>query len=607
MESISELSLLASIGVLSLICQWFAWRIRIPSILPLLICGLVMGPVLGLLDPDVLFGDLLFPLVSLAVAIILFEGSLTLDFKQIQGHGAMVRNLVSIGMITTFVIVSLATHFIMNLSWELSALFGALVVVTGPTVIMPMLRSIKPTAKLANILRWEGIIIDPIGALLAVLVYEFIISSRDMALAHALQAFGVTLFIGFGLGWVAAKLLILTLSRNWLPHYLQNPATLTFMLGVYALSNVLQHESGLLTVTIMGMIMANSRKLNMDGILEFKESLSVLLISGLFIILAARLDTSEFVTLGMPMMILLGFILFIARPVSVILSAFKLELNWREILLLSWIAPRGIVAAAVSALFALKLETAGWQGADILVPMVFMVIITTVVLQSLSAKFLARLLGLQEPPAQGFLIFGANNTARAIAKALLEQDIKIRIADTNWENLSQARMEGLPVYFGNPTSEHAGNHLDLSGIGRLLVLSPYKQLNPLVSMHFLDWFGKGKVYGLGHENDVRASHQSSGSYAETLGLFGEGMSYSKLASLKAKDAQVKKTQLTENFSFEQYLEQYGPRALPLFAIDESQYCHVFSQQKNLQPKSNWTIISLISPEPGNKESQEQKP
>ena len=607
MESISALSLLASIGVLSLLCQWFAWRIRIPAILPLLVCGLLVGPVFHLLDPDALFGDLLFPMVSLAVAIILFEGSLTLEFKQIQGHGAMVRNLVSVGMLATFAIIGVFTHFIMGLSWELSALFGALVVVTGPTVIVPMLRSIRPTAKVANILRWEGIIIDPIGALLAVLVYEFIISSRDTAMIHAMQAFGVTLFVGFGLGWAAAKILIETLNRNWLPHYLQNPATLTFMLGVYAVSNFLQHESGLLTVTVMGMVMANSRKVDLEGILEFKESLSVLLISALFIILAARLDLSHFVTLGMPMVFLLLIILFIARPLSVLMSSYKLDLNWKEKALLSWIAPRGIVAAAVSALFALKLETAGWQGADILVPMVFMVIITTVVLQSLTAKFVAGALGLQEPAAQGFLIFGANDTARAISKALMEQDVKIRIADTNWENLSQARMEGLPVYFGNPASEHATNHVDLSGIGRLLILSPYKQLNPLVSMHFLDWFGKDKVFGLGNENDLRASHQSSGSYTETLGLFGEGISYSKLASLRAKKALVKKTQLTDNFSFENYLEQYGTRSLPLFAIDDTGFCHVFSAQKTLTPKAGWTIIGLISPDVSAEKSLEKQP
>lgn len=596
MANMSALSLLASIGVLSLLCQWLAWRIRIPAILPLLMCGLLVGPGLHILKPDLLFGDLLFPLVSLAVAIILFEGSLTLEFRQIQGHGAMVRNLVSIGVIVTFAIIALATYLLMGTDWRISALFGALVVVTGPTVIIPMLRSVKPSAKIANILRWEGIIIDPIGALLAVVVYEFIISSRDTAILNTLQTFGTTLFIGFGFGWAAARILTEALTRSWLPHYLQNPATLTFMLGIYAMSNFIEHESGLLTVTVMGMVMANSRKLDIDGILEFKESLSVLLISALFILLAARLDLSTFVALGMPMLALLVVIIFVARPASVWLSAAGLDLNWKEKLLLSWIAPRGIVAAAVSALFAIKLGDLGWQHADILIPMVFMVIITTVVLQGLTAKYLAMGLGLQEPPAQGFLIFGANDSARAIAKTLLELGIKLRIADTNWENLRQARMEGIPVYFGNPASEHASNHVDLTGIGRLLVLSPYKQLNPVVSMHFIDWFGDDKVFGLGGDNESRASHQLSESYSQTLGLFAEGMSYSKLASLRAQKALVKKTNLSETFSFENYKEQYGQRSLPLFAIDEHNYCHVFTEQHKFSPKAGWTIVALISPE-----------
>lgn len=607
MANMSALSLLASIGVLSLLCQWLAWRIKIPAILPLLICGLLVGPGFHILNPDQLFGDLLFPVVSLAVAIILFEGSLTLEFKQIQGHGAMVRNLVSIGVVVTFVIIGLATYLLMGTDWRISALFGALVVVTGPTVIVPMLRSVKPSAKIANILRWEGIIIDPIGALLAVVVYEFIISSRDTALLNTLQAFGTTLFIGFGFGWAAAKILTEALTRSWLPHYLQNPATLTFMLGVYAMSNFIEHESGLLTVTVMGMVMANSRKLDIDGILEFKESLSVLLISALFILLAARLDLSTFLELGLPMIALLVVIIFIARPASVWLSATGLDLNWKEKLLISWIAPRGIVAAAVSALFAIKLGDLGWQHASILIPMVFMVIITTVVLQSLSAKYLAMGLGLQEPPAQGFLIFGANDTARAIAKMLTEQDIKVRMADTNWENLRLARMEGLPVYFGNPASEHATNHVDLTGIGRLLVLSPYKQLNPVVSMHFLDWFGSGKVFGLGGENEARASHQLSESYNQTLGLFAEGITYSKLASLRAKKALVKKTNISESFSFENYKEQYGQRSLPLFAIDEQGYCHVFHESEKITPKAGWTVIALISPEPVPAKDTNNKP
>ena len=601
----SDLSMLALIGVLSICCQWLAWRIKLPAILPLLVCGLLVGPTLGWLQPDQLFDHLLFPVVSLAVAVILFEGSLTLKFDEIRGHGRMVTNLVSIGMVVTWVTISVATHFIMDWRWEIASLFGALVVVTGPTVIQPMIRSIRPINKLANILRWEGIIIDPLGALLAVLVYEFIIASQDVAMLHALQAFAKTIGIGFFFGWAAAKLLGLALGRGWFPHYLQNVATLTIVLGVFALSNAIQHESGLLTVTVMGMAMANTKNLNLDEILEFKETLSVLLISALFILLAARLDFADFDALGVPSIILLAVIMFLVRPLSVWLSAIGTELRFKDKLLLSWIAPRGIVAAAVSALFALKMEQSGWTDASQIVPLVFLVIMMTVVLQSLTAKPLARLFGLIEPPARGFLIFGANQMARAVATVLKEHEIPVRLADTNWENIRLARMDNLPVYFGNPASEHASNNIDLTGIGRLLVMSPYKQLNPLVSVYYQDWFGSSKVHGLNSgESDFRASHQLSENYKNTLNLFGDSITYSKLASLHFQGAKVKSTPITENFGFEEYQQQYGARAVPMFALDEQKKIHIFTTERELKPAPGWVVIAMITPEKNADEGNE---
>lgn len=369
------------------------------------------------------------------------------------------------------------------------------------------------------------------------------------------------------------------------------------VLGVFALSNAVQHESGLLTVTVMGMVMANTRNLDLDDILEFKETLSVLLISGLFIILAARLNMEAFSELGLPAVILLAIIIFVVRPLSVWISAIGTKLNFREKLLLSWIAPRGIVAAAVSALFALKLQQAGWAEAELLVPLVFLVILSTVVLQSLTAKPLAHALKLREPPAHGFLIFGANITARRIAKALQEQELPVVLADTNWENVKQARMENLPVYFGNPTSEHASNNMDLSGIGRVLILSPYKQLNPVVALHFMDWFSTEKIYGLPtNEHEAPARNQLSESYRARLKLFGKGVTFSKLASLTFQGAQMKTTNLTENFGLEDYQERYGNRAIPMFAMDERNMLHVFTTDHTFEPKPGWQIIALVTAE-----------
>ncbi|PTB93658.1 sodium:proton exchanger, partial [Marinobacter sp. B9-2] len=342
---VSTVLILASIGVLSLFCQWLAWRVRMPAILFLLAGGIAAGPVLGFLSPEVVFGDLLFPVISLAVAIILFEGSLTLRYEEIRGHGKMVRNLIPVGSIVTCIIGTLAARWLLDVSWAVALLFGAISIVTGPTVIAPLLRSVRPDSKLANILRWEGIIIDPVGALLAVLVFEGIVSwGQGNVFGHSLYIFGKTLAVGFLMGAGAGYLNGIVLRKHWIPQYLHNAGTLTFMLGVYAISNELAHESGLLTVTVMGIWMANMKQVPIESILEFKESLSVLLISALFIILAARVEFSAIAELGWGLVAVLALLMLVARPLSIFLSAIGTNLNWREKLFLSWIAPRGIVA-----------------------------------------------------------------------------------------------------------------------------------------------------------------------------------------------------------------------------------------------------------------------
>ncbi|MBZ0335713.1 hypothetical protein MARI_24290 [Marinobacter sp. JH2] len=590
--------ILAGIGISSLLCQWFAWRVRMPAILFLLAGGIIAGPVLGFLQPEAVFGDLLFPVISLAVAIILFEGSLTLRYDEIKGHGKMVRNLVPVGSIVTCAIGTLAARWILEVSWEVALLFGAISVVTGPTVIAPLLRAVRPTAKLSNILRWEGIIIDPVGALLAVLVFEGIVSwGQGNVFGHSLYIFGKTLVVGFIIGAVAGYLNGQALRKHWLPQYLHNAGTLTFMLGVYAISNELAHESGLLTVTVMGIWMANMKRVPIDSILEFKESLSVLLISALFIILAARVEFSAILDLGWGLVAVLACLMFIARPISIFLSSIGTSLNFREKLYLSWIAPRGIVAAAVSALFAFQLERLGYDGAETLVPLVFMLIITTVTLQSLTARPIAKLLGVKEPPAHGFLILGANPIARLIAQSLRKHEIPVMLSDTNWENVRQSRMENLPVYFGNPASEHAATHMDLTGIGNLLILSPYKQMNSLATYHFIDWFGDTSVFGLTEgDQDQKARLQTAGKVQRTRGIF-DGVSYAKLASLVSQGYNVKTTQLSEEFSYQQFLEQYQQQALVLFIIDSKEHIHPVKDMDSLEPEDDWVLISLVPPQP----------
>ncbi|WP_100642645.1 cation:proton antiporter [Alteromonas facilis] len=591
MENIAVM--LVVVGLISIACQYAAYKVKLPAILFLLLSGIIVGPGINLINADALFGDLLFPIVSLSVAIILFEGALTLKFSDISGHGAMVRNLCSVGVIVTWLVATPTAHYALNLSWELAALFGAIVTVTGPTVIVPMLRTVRPSSKLANILRWEGIVIDPIGALFAVLVFEFILAQQD-AVLHTFIAFGTTVLVGGALGSAFGYMLGVALRKQWIPYYLQNTAVLTLMLAAFAFSNVFAHESGLLTVTIAGMILANMRNVDVESILEFKETLSVLLISALFILLATRIDFAAIQAIGMGAVVVIAAIMFVARPLAVGMSAIGTGLTIKEQALLSWIAPRGIIAAAVSALFSIKLEAAGYEQASLIVPMVFLVIIATVVIQSLTSSTVAQWLGLRSPEQNGFLLFGASQFSRELALELSKSEINTIVADTNWDAIRLSRMQNIKTYYGNPMSDHAERYLDLSLVGSVLILSPYRQLNPLVTVHFEHELGRdATVMGLGNnESDKPQSHQVSENFAQKMSLFGEGITYAFLASAMKNGAIIKTTRLTEEFTFADYREKYGNDAIPLVHIHDNKV-GVFSSLKSVSPKPGWKIISLV--------------
>ncbi|EPL05183.1 sodium:proton antiporter [Pseudomonas sp. CF161] len=586
---------IGGIGVTALGCQWLAWRLKLPAILFLLLSGILAGPLLGWLDPQELFGPLLMPMVSLAVALILFEGSLTLRLSEWHEIGRVVRRLVTIGALSTWAVISVATHWLLGFDWMLALLFGTLTLVTGPTVIVPMLRVVRPRASIANILRWEGIVIDPIGALLAVVVYSFIIASASGdGLSHSLLTFGGVILCGslFGIGggWALGSVM----RHQWLPEYLHNLATLATVLGIFIAANQVMHESGLLAVTVMGMWLANMKGVDVRQILHFKENLSVLLISGLFILLAARLDLQALMALGPLVLILLLVIQFIARPLNVVLSTAGSSLNWRERALLCWIAPRGIVAAAVSAIFAIRLDQAGHEGALLLVPLTFAVIIGTVVLQSATARPLARLLKVAEPAPSGFLIVGANTPARTIGKALQQLGSRVLLTDSNWENIRAARMDGLPTYFGNPASQHADAHLDLVGLGHLLALSPAGELNAVAAMRFRHDFGHQRLFTLtsGLENRRTDKHRASLEHRGHL-LGNETLTYNRLASLLNQGAELYSTHLTTGFTWDDYQALHGERATLLFARDSSGWVHVVTPESALQPAAGWTLLALI--------------
>jgi len=539
---------------------------------------------------------MLFPFISLAVAVILFEGSLTLRFQDISGLRKVVRNMITIGAVLTWVITAVATRMLMGFSWEIAFLFGALMVVTGPTVIVPMLRTVRPNANLSNILRWEGILIDPIGATLAVLVFQFIVAvGVQDGIAGMFAVFGKILLIGGVLGSICGFVFSLALRKHWIPSFLHNFSALALVCAAFAISDTLEPESGLLTVTVMGVWLANSQGVEVVDILDFKEHLSMVLISMLFIILAARMELSVFNDLGVPALILFGVLQFVARPISAQVSAFGSKLTGGERHFLSWIAPRGIVAAAISAVFAIKLETLGYPEAQQLVPLTFVMIVGTVLLQSFTARPIARWLKVAEPDPKGFLIVGADTLSRTIANCLVENGFRVQLTDQNWNNVMAARMEGLPAYWGNPVSEHAERHLNLVGVGRLLALSSNKELNALAAQHYRIEFGASNVFTIrNRQPDDSVETAKSTFRLSGRSLFDEKVTYKSLMELFEGGAELKTTPLTEKFTFEDYLDQCEEQRIPLFAITPGGSLRIFTGDDDFAPKTDWRIVGTAT-------------
>jgi NhaP-type Na+/H+ or K+/H+ antiporter len=590
-----ELIEIASIIVLGIVAQWLAWRLRFPSILFFLVFGFIAGPVTKFIFPDQLMGDLLFPIVSISVALILFEGGLTLRVGEMKEVGKVVITLIILGAIITWIIVSAAAHYILNLDLRLSILLGAILIVTGPTVIGPLLSHIRPLKRVGRILKWEGILIDPVGAILAVLVYEAI-TAGEIGEAGLVVFFGIlkTILIGGIIGFGMAQLLIQLIRKFLIPDFLQEAVAFVIVIGAFVISNILQPESGLLTVTLMGLFMDNQKFVSIKHIIEFKENLRVILISSIFILLAARLKFSDFQNFDLSTFAFLGVLIFIARPVSVYLSTIGSKLNWRERTLISWMAPRGIVAAAVSAVFAFKLAESGIEGAEVLVPITFLVIVVTVTVYGLTAFPLAKFLKVVQSKPQGVLFVGAHSWSRSIAQVLQEKKINVVMVDTNRSNIKEARLQGLPAYLGSILSENISDELDLDGIGRLMALTPNDEANSLAALHMSDAFERGEMYQLPPLSEKSGKEvEFSPKHLRARFLFGEGINYYHLNSLFEEGWHLKSTKISDSFGFDDMKEHYKEKIIPLFLIDHEEKLFISTIENPFKPKPGDLVIALV--------------
>ena len=595
---------IASVFMFGIGAQWLAWRFKLPSILLLLIFGFIAGPLTGLLDPQLLTGDLLFPFVALAVGIILFEGGLSLRLNELREVGKSVRNLITIGVLVTWVLSAVGARYLVGFDWSLAIVIGALLTVTGPTVVIPLLRHVRPTGRVGTIAKWEGITIDPVGAILAVLVLETILflnenaSGASSVFFHAIQGLFLEIVIGVGVSVLGSALLILLLRRRLVPDYLQNPITLMVVIAAFAISDLLQHESGLLATTLMGIIMANQSYVSVRRIVEFKEDLRVLLISVLFIVLTARLELSALANLGLGSFLFLAFLIIIVRPVAVWISARGTQLNMKEQGFLAWLAPRGIVAAAVASLFAFRLESLGLfpEDTDAIVPVVFLVIGGTVAIYGLTISPLARWMGLAQPNPQGVLILGAHRWAQRMAKVLHDNKFKVLLIDGNASNIKQAQNRGLPAQRANVLSETIIDELDLNGIGRLLALTPNDEVNSLAALHFYEIFESNDIYQISTRSEHQRSHEGElPRHLRGRPLFGSDVTYGELSERFEEGAEIETFEITEKVGVEDIQERYGPDGLiPLFLIQGGGQLFIYAGEGPVTEPGQ-KLVALVDP------------
>ncbi|NNF52226.1 MAG: sodium:proton antiporter [Gammaproteobacteria bacterium] len=599
----AALVLIVSLGVGA---QWLAWRTRLPAIVLLASAGILIGPVaasLGFfhLDPTATFGSALKPVVSLCVAIILFEGGLNLHFSELKAAATGVRRLVYLGAPIAWALGSLAAHFIGGLTWPVSLLFGAIMVVTGPTVIMPLLRQAALNRRTASYFKWEGIINDPIGALLAVLVFQFFLfaqagSGWEVVMAGIGKALASALLLGVGGGYFAGK----AFHAGLVPEYLKSPVMLGLVLLVYSVSNFLQHEAGLLAVTFMGIVIGNMNLAGIQDMKRFKEYITVMLVSVVFVLLTADLDVEVIRNIDWHGGALVAAVLFLVRPATIMLATIGSKMLMADRILLSWIAPRGIVAAATAGVFGPRLADEGFAGADALLALVFAVIFATVLLHGLSIGWLSRKLGLAAKNRNGVLLVGASPWTTDLARTLKELNVPVLVVDSSWHNLRQARLAGLPVFYGEILSDFADESVETAHIGTLLAATSNDAYNALVCTALAPELGRQNVYqlpmGAANEDDPRGVARS---LRGKIAISNEAL-YERLWRSQARGWGFYKTRLTETYSYSDLLGDAPSDAQQILVLDADGSVRFISPQAQFEPLAGATVVYFGPERPAEK-------
>lgn len=586
--------IMASIIIVGIVLQWIGWRLKIPALILLIIAGFVMGPITGWINPKEDFGDIFHPIISLGVAIILFEGGLNLKWHEFKQNSQVINRLITWNVLFTFLFGAIASYYLVGLSIPVALIFGAIIIVTGPTVIGPLLKQANLNRRPAALLKWEGIINDPIGALLVVLIYSYyMLSQSETLVIDIVMGLGlsliVSLILGVGIGFIIAE----AFKKGKVPEHLKSPIILISIFLVYTLANLVQSEAGLMATTILGITLANQKLNSLDELRRFKEYVTILLVSAIFIILTADIQPEILQRLGWESWLLLFLIIFVFRPVSVYLSTIRTDIDWQERLFIAWIAPRGIVAAAIAGLFSPQLMEKGYAGAELLLPLVFALIILTVVFHGLSIGWLAKKLDLASNHPDGMMLIGALPWSIAFASELQKNEIPVLLVDKKWENLKPARMQNIPTFYGEILAERTEEVLELSHITKLLALTSNKSYNTLVCSQFAPELGQHSVYEVAWQQENENKLPSEAVRGTTL--FDSKMFYNDFINNFNDGWKFQTTLLSEEFTYEDAIKNNAENSLIIAIITKSEHVFIYPFNEDKLDKDLKYLIMFIPP------------
>ena len=584
---------IAVIGLIGIAAQWGAWRFNLPAIVLLALGGVLIGPVSGFLVPAIDFGQLLQPMVKAAVAIILFEGGLNLRLSGLGDGAPAVRRLVVITGPLVWGLSSAAGHYVGGLTWGTATIIGAILVVTGPTVIAPLLRQARLSHRPSTVLQWEGIVNDPIGAMFAVITFEVLVAKADgIDRWVVLAELGLAILAAAALGVALGKAATRAFRDGLIPEYLKAPALLVLVLVIFEAANQLSDEAGLIAVTVMGFTIGNSRFASLDSIRHFKENVNILLISGLFLILSATLTMETVQSLSWHHAAFIGLVMVMVRPAAVWVGTIGSGLDWQERLLIGWIAPRGIVAVAISGLFGAELVAKGQADAELLGPLAFAIVFATVLVHGFSIRPLAYWLGLSSTAPPGVLVVGATPWSICLCEALAEMDIPVMLADRDWRRLSPARHAGLPTYHGEILSELIEHQLELHRFGSLIAASEDDSYNTLVCTNLGGVIGRSKVFQVGEhdrdEGDPKRVSFTLGGRAIPLPEEWKGKAEAAIAA----GWRFRKTRLTEKFAMDDLNSQIGGNCLTIAVKHDGGRLELAPMTTRPSPKSGSIVLTF---------------